>query len=60
MQDYNSDYENSISEALENAKKRVRLLDSSDRKCVLQEYKEWFRDGLRSHTVLLLRDDPII
>ena len=25
-----------------------------------EEYKEWINDGLNKHTVLLLRDDPII
>ena len=41
-------------------KKRINLLDSFDRKCVFEEYKEWINDGLNEHTVLLLRDDPII
>ena len=41
-------------------KKRIKLLDSSDKKCVLEEYKEWINDGLKKHTVLLLREDPII
>ena len=41
-------------------KKRIKLLDNSDKKCVLEEYKEWINDGLNNHTVLLLRDDPII
>ena len=41
-------------------KKRINLLDSADKRCVLEEYKEWIKDGLSKHTVLLLRDDPII
>ena len=44
----------------DNAKKRIHLLENSDKKCVLEEYKEWINDGLNKHTVLLLRDDPII
>ena len=60
MQENSKDYEFCIKVALDNAKKRINLLDSSDRKCVLEEYKEWIQDGLSSHTVLLLRDDPII
>ena len=54
------DYKFCIKVALENAKKRINLLDNSNKKCVLEEYKEWIKDGLSSHTVLLLRDDPII
>ena len=54
------DYELCINVALENAKKRINLLDSTDRECVLEEYKEWINDGLNKHTVLLLREDPII
>ena len=40
--------------------KRINLLDNSDRKCVLDEYNEWIKDGINKHTVLLLREDPII
>ena len=49
-----------INLALDHAKKRINLLENSDKKCVLEEYKEWINDGLNKHTVLLLRDDPII
>ena len=54
------DYEICINLALDNAKKRINKLDSSDKKCVLEEYREWIRDGLSKHKVLLLREDPII
>ena len=54
------DYELCINAALDNAKKRINLLDNLDKKCVLDEYKEWIKDGLNKHTVLLLREDPII
>jgi len=60
MQENSNDYKFCIKLALDNAKKRINLLDSFDRKCVLEEYKEWIKDGLSDHTVLLLRDDPII
>ena len=49
-----------IKVALNNAKKRINLLDSNDRKSVFEEYKEWIKDGISEHTVLLLREDPII
>tara|TARA_A100001388_G_scaffold171082_1_gene127885 strand:+ start:1764 stop:1946 length:183 start_codon:yes stop_codon:yes gene_type:complete len=60
MKDRSKDYEICIKQALDNAKKRINLLDNFDRKSVLDEYKEWINDGLNKHTVLLLRDDPII
>ena len=60
MQEKLNDYEICIKAALDNAKKRIKILDNSDKKCVLDEYKEWINDGLNKHTVLLLREDPII
>ena len=60
MQENSNDYEFCIKVALENAKKRIELLDNSDKKCVSEEYREWIKDGLNKHTVLLLREDPII
>ena len=60
MLENSHDYQFCIKVALDNAKKRISLLENSDRNCVLQEYKEWINDGLSSHTVLLLREDPII
>ena len=60
MQENHKDYEYCIREALDNAKKRISILDKTDKKCVLDEYKEWIKDGLNNHKVLLLREDPII
>ena len=60
MSKNSEDYEFCIKVALENAKKRIMILENSDKKCVLEEYREWINDGLSSHTVLLLREDPII
>ena len=60
MQEYSKDYEFCIKTALDNAKARIRVLNNSDKKSVLEEYREWLNDGLNKHTVLLLRDDPII
>ena len=54
------DYKFCINETLANAKKRITLLDNSDRKSVLEEYKEWINDGLNYHSILLLREDPTI
>ena len=60
MQENPKDHQFCIKLALDNAKKRINLLDNSDKKCVLDEYKEWINDGLNKQTVLLLREDPII
>ena len=55
-----NDYKYCIEIALENAKKRIQLLDSSEKKCVLEEYKEWMNEGFNYQSILLLREDPII
>ena len=60
MQENFKDNELCIKVALDNAIKRINLLDNFDKKCVLEEYKEWFNDGLNKNSVLLLREDPII
>ena len=60
MNQNSNNYEFCIKLALDNAKKRISLLDDSDKNCVLEEYKEWIKDGLSNHTVLLIREDPII
>ena len=60
MQENSNDYKFCIKLALDNAKKRINLLDISDKKCILEEYKEWIKDSSGSYKVLLLRDDPII
>ena len=60
MQENFKNYEFCIEIALDNAKKRINLLENLDKKSVFEEYKEWIKDGLNKHTVLLLREDPII
>ena len=60
MQENTKDYRFCIELALDNAKKRINLLENPDKKCVIEEYQEWINDGLNKHIVLLIRDDPII
>ena len=60
MQENPNDYQICINVALDNAKKRIDLLDNADKKSVLEEYKEWINDDLNNYTVLLFREDPII
>ena len=50
----------SINVALNNAKKRINLLDNLDKKCVIDEYQEWINDDLNHQSVLIIREDPII
>ena len=60
MQQNSKDYEYCIKVAIDNALKRIDLLNDSDKKSVLEEYKEWINDDFNNYTVLLLREDPII
>ena len=60
MEENYKDYKFCIKLALNNAKKRINQLDEADKKCVLEEYKEWIKDGITEHSILLLREDPII
>ena len=60
MQENFNDYRFCIKLALDNAKKRINLLEDTNKNCIMEEYREWLNDGLNKHIVLLLRDDPII
>ena len=60
MSEDSKDYKFCINVAIANAKKRITLLDKMDQKCILEEYKEWIKDGFNYQSVLLLREDPII
>ena len=54
------EYKLCINIAIDNAKKRINLLDKLDQKCILEEYREWIKDDLDYQSILLLREDPII
>ena len=60
MKENYNDFEYCIKLVLDNAKKRIGQLDNLDKKCLLDEYKEWINDDLSKHKVLILREDPII
>ena len=60
MSESSKDYKFCINIAIDNAKKRINLLDKIDQKCILEEYKEWIKEGFNYQSVLLLREDPII
>ena len=60
MQENSENFDFCLKVALDNAKKRIKQLDNYEKKCVFDEYREWIKDGISNHTVLLLREDPII
>ena len=60
MKKYSEDYKFCINLAIANAKKRIKLLEKRDQTCILEEYKEWLKDGVDYQSILLLREDPII
>lgn len=60
MKENFNDYKVCINLAIDNAKERMDLLECRDKKSIMEEYREWFNDGLDFHSVLLLREDPII
>tara|TARA_Y100000991_G_C21861580_1_gene301130 strand:- start:415 stop:597 length:183 start_codon:yes stop_codon:yes gene_type:complete len=60
MKEDSIDFKLCINIAIDNAKKRINLLENKDQKCIFDEYKEWIKDGFDYQSVLLLREDPII
>ena len=54
------DYKFCVNSAIDNAKKRIKLLEKSNQKCILEEYKEWLKEGVDYQSILLIREDPII
>tara|TARA_Y100000746_G_scaffold213671_1_gene206405 strand:+ start:102 stop:284 length:183 start_codon:yes stop_codon:yes gene_type:complete len=60
MKEDSVDYKFCINLAIDNANKRIKLLEKRDQKCILEEYKEWLKDGVDYQSILLLRDEPII
>lgn len=60
MQKDSRDFKFCVKLAIENARKRISLLDKNDQNCILEEYKEWIKEDLDYQSVLLVREDPII
>ena len=54
------DIEYGINLAIDNAEKRIKLLEKRDQKCIFDEYKEWLKESVDYQSILLLREDPII
>ena len=32
--------------AIDNAEKRIKLLEKRDQECILEEYKDWLKEGV--------------
>ena len=60
MKEDSVDYKFCINLAIDNANKRIKLLEKRDQKCILEEYKEWLKETIDYQSILLLREDPII
>ena len=60
MKDDSGDFKFCINLAIDNAEKRIKLLEERDQKCILEEYKEWLKETIDYESILLLREDPII
>ena len=60
MKENSLDIKYCINLAIDNAEKRIKSLEKGDQKCILEEYKEWIKEGFDYQSVLLLREDPII
>ena len=60
MKENSLDIKFCVNLAIDNAKKRIKLLEKKDQKCILEEYKEWLKASVDYQSILLLREDPII
>ena len=60
MKEDSRDIKFCINLAIDNAKKRIKLLEKKDQKCILEEYKDWLKESVDYQSILLLREDPII
>ena len=60
MKENSVDIKFCINLAIDNAEKRIKSLEKGDQRCILEEYKEWFKESIDYQSILLLREDPII
>ena len=60
MKENSIDIKFCINLAIDNAEKRIKLLENRDQECILEEYKEWLKESIDYQSILLLREDPII
>ena len=60
MKNNSQDFKYCINLAIDNAKERIKLLEKEDKNCVLEEYREWINGDMNYHSILLLREDPMI
>ena len=48
MKKHSLDVKFCINLAIDNAEKRIKLLEKRDKKCILEEYKEWLKESIDS------------
>ena len=60
MKENSLDIKYCINLAIDNAEKRIKLLEKRDQKCIFEEYNEWLKESIDYQSILLLREDPII
>ena len=60
MKENSVDIKYCINLAIDNAEKRIQLLENRDQKCISEEYKEWLKESIDYQSILLIREDPII
>ena len=60
MKENSVDIKYCINLAIDNAEKRIKLLEKRDQKCIFEEYNEWLKESIDYQSILLLREDPII
>ena len=60
MNEDSGDIKFCINLAIDNAEKRIKLLEKRDQKCIFEEYNEWLKESIDYQSILLLREDPII
>ena len=46
MKENSVDIKYCINLAIDNAEKRIKLLEKGDQKCILEEYKEWLKESI--------------
>ena len=57
MKEDSRDIKFCINLVIDNAEKRIKLLEKRDQKCILEEYKEWLKESIDYQSILLLRED---
>ena len=60
MNEDSGDIKFCINIGIDNTYKIIKTIEKGDQRCILEEYKEWLKEGIDYQSILLLREDPII